>query len=108
MRSTQGNNQTFGAQVNRIKITGMWASKSLTQVPNLSWRRRLREYWGYAIFRSVLFSFDAAFFYARTKAWILGWFGRTAWNFEDEVERSMQSFAKGNLGVDVDRGFMNG
>lgn len=108
MRIVQGNNQSLGAPVNRIKITGYWASKALTRAPNLTLRRRLREYWGYAVFRGVMFSLDVAFWVTRFRQWFWLKLGRYSWNFEDEFERSMQAFAQGNFGVEYSNGAFNG
>ncbi|KIY72330.1 ABC1-domain-containing protein [Cylindrobasidium torrendii FP15055 ss-10] len=108
MRIVQGNNQSFGAPVNRIKITGFWASSALTKRTGLTVRERLREYVGYAFFRWIMFSVDVAFWAARTREWVMRFWGRTAWNFEDEVERSMQAFAKDSFGVDVGPGAFGG
>ncbi|KAF8910272.1 ABC1 family-domain-containing protein [Mucidula mucida] len=108
MRIVQGNNQSLGAPVNRIKITGYWASKALTRAPNLTLRRRLREYWGYAVFRGVMLSLDVAFWVTRFRQWFWLKLGRYSWNFEDEFERSMQAFAQGNFGVEYSNGAFNG
>ncbi|KAG6846184.1 hypothetical protein H0H93_015550 [Arthromyces matolae] len=101
MRMVQGNNQSFGSPVNRIKITGFWASKSLTQAPNLSLTQRLREWWHYFIFRSVMFHLDLMFWKNKVFLWIRRHLGlRPGVGFEDEMERTMRGFAKSNLGVD--------
>ncbi|KAG6902172.1 hypothetical protein C0995_003453 [Termitomyces sp. Mi166 len=102
MRMVQGNNQSLGSPVNRIKITGFWASRSLTQAPNLSFTQRLREWWHYLIFRSVMFSLDLAFWHNKISLWVRRHFGlRPGEGFEDEMERTMRGIAKSNLGVDV-------
>jgi aarF domain-containing kinase len=99
----QGNNQSLSSPVNRIKITGLWASRSLTTSPSLTFTERLREYYRYIVFRAVLFSLDLAFWATRTRQWIrarLGG-GKEGEGFEDELERTMRGFAKSSFGVEV-------
>jgi aarF domain-containing kinase len=97
----QGNNQTLGSPVNRIKITGYWASRSLVSSPNLTLSRRVGEYWYYILFRGVMFSLDVVFWTNRVKGWMRRKMGLASEGFEDELERSMRGFAKSNFGVDV-------
>ncbi|KAF8063508.1 ABC1 family-domain-containing protein [Lyophyllum atratum] len=100
--SSTGNNQSFGSPVNRIKITGYWASRSLAQDPNLSITQRLREYWHHLIFRGVMLSLDFVFWKNKISGWIRERLGlRPGVGFEDELEQSMRGFAKSNLGVEV-------
>ncbi|KAK0436386.1 atypical/ABC1/ABC1-B protein kinase [Armillaria borealis] len=101
MRIVQGNNQSMGAPVNRVKITGYWASRSLTYTHDLSLKQRIKEYWSYATFRGIMFSLDVLFWAIRFRQWFWLKLGRYSSNFEDEVEKSMQVFAKGSLGMDV-------
>ncbi|EGN97200.1 hypothetical protein SERLA73DRAFT_110371 [Serpula lacrymans var. lacrymans S7.3] len=101
MRMVQGNNQSLGTPVNRIKITGYWASRSLTRTPNLPFLQRLKEYWHYFIFRSIMFSVDVFFWTSKLRQQIKARLGQKGEDFEDELERTMRGFAKSNLGVDV-------
>ncbi|KAG6841653.1 hypothetical protein C0991_008638 [Blastosporella zonata] len=97
-----GNNQSLGSPVNRIKITGFWASRSLTQARHLSFTQRLREYWHHLIFRSIMFSLDFVFWKNKITLWIRRHLGlRPGVGFEDEMEQTMRGLAKSNLGVDV-------
>lgn len=100
-RIVQGNNQLFGSPVNRIRITGEWASRSLTADPSLSRSQRLREYIGYFSFLLVTFTIDLAFYASRLRQWISLRLGRASGGFEDELERTMRGFAKTNFGVDI-------
>ena len=100
-RMVQGNNQSLGSPVNRIKITGYWASRSLVSSPNLTLPQRVREYWYYVLFRGVMLSLDVVFWTNRVKGWVRRKMGLMSEGFEDELERSMRGFAKSNLGVDV-------
>lgn len=91
----------FGSPVNRIRITGNWASRSLVAEPSLTFTRRLREYVGYAAFIVVMFSVDVAFWSSKTRQWFRTQMGWTSEGFEDELERSMRGFAKNNFGVEI-------
>ncbi|KAG7442157.1 ABC1-domain-containing protein [Guyanagaster necrorhizus] len=108
MRIVQGNNQSMGAPVNRVKITGYWASRSLTYTRDLPLRQRIKEYWSYVAFRSIMFSLDVLFWAIRFRQWFWLKLGRYSSNFEDEIEKSMQVFAKGSLGMDVKVGVFQG
>ncbi|KAF9260370.1 ABC1-domain-containing protein [Marasmius fiardii PR-910] len=108
MRIVQGNNQSFGSPVNRIKITGYWASRSLTRASNLTFTERIREYTNHIAFRGVMLSLDIAFWTTRLKQWFWAKFGRVALSFEDELEKTMRGLMKGNLGMDVETGVFNG
>jgi len=101
MRIVQGNNQIFGSPVNRIKITGTWASRSLISTPNLTFKQRLKEFYRYFVFGIVMFSTDLAFWIVRLRQW---WQGTDSGGFEDEVERSVRTFAKSNFGVEITEG----
>ncbi|KAI0821036.1 ABC1-domain-containing protein [Irpex lacteus] len=101
MRIVQGNNQMFGSPVNRIRITGSWASRSLTRNPNLTPQQRFREYISYVKFLFATLTIDAAFQFTRIKQWVRGVFGLTSVGFEDELERTMKGFAKSNFGVEI-------
>ena len=96
-----GNNQQYGSPVNRIRITGAWASRSLTRQPALSLVQRVRAYAGYAGFLAVLLGTDLAFWAARARQWLAGLLGVASGGFEDELERTMRGFAKSNFGVDI-------
>ncbi|KAF9444553.1 ABC1-domain-containing protein [Macrolepiota fuliginosa MF-IS2] len=110
------NNQSLGSPVNRIKITGYWASRSPIRNPNLVLRERLREWWHHIIFRTVMLSLDITFW----KAKIMSWFwdvkarvfggddGLRKRNFEEELERNMREFAREGLGIDVGEGVFAG
>ncbi|KAF8634314.1 hypothetical protein AX15_000975 [Amanita polypyramis BW_CC] len=103
IRMVQGNNQSFNSPVNRVKITGLWASRALTRSRNLTWGQWLAEYWHHFVFRSVLLALDFAFYKSKLIAWlrekVLG--KRRGGGFEDELERNMREFARESLGIDV-------
>ncbi|KAH7886735.1 ABC1-domain-containing protein [Phlebopus sp. FC_14] len=103
-----GNNQTFGSPVNRIKITGYWASRSLTTSSNLTFVGRSKEYWHYLVFRGIMFSIDLAFWVSKARQWLRIFLGMKSVGFEDELEKSMRGFAKSALGVDIAPGAFEG
>lgn len=96
-----GNNQIFGSPVNRIRITGYWASRSLTTSPSLNFVERFREYTNYFSFLVATFVIDMAFWTSKINQWIRIRFGMTNEGFEDQLERTMRGFAKSNFGVDI-------
>ena len=106
--SCLGNNQTFASPVNRIRIIGYWASRSLVTSNKLSLRRRIRELFGHVLFVSVLFTSDVMFYATRARQWVWHILGRTSQSFEDELEASMRKFAKSNFGLDVPAGVFEG
>ncbi|KAK6956181.1 hypothetical protein Daesc_001454 [Daldinia eschscholtzii] len=95
MRIVQGNNQFMGSPVNRVKIMGNWASRSLFQDPNLPFKERMFNAWNHLIFKSVLFATDIAFYVFKVRQW-LGLGG----GMEDEVEARMREMAK-DYGVEL-------
>lgn len=96
-----GNNQLLGSPVNRIRLTGEWASRSLAIDPKLAVTERLREDVGYLLFRVVMASIDIIFYYTRLRQWVSLLFGWNTRSFEDELERTMRGFAKDNFGVEI-------
>ncbi|XDG07822.1 hypothetical protein ABKA04_007437 [Annulohypoxylon sp. FPYF3050] len=95
MRIVQGNNQFMGSPVNRVKMMGNWASRSLFQDTNLPWRERMVNMWQHFLFKTVLFATDVAFYTFKLRQW-LGWGG----GMEDEVEARMRDMAK-DFGVEL-------
>ncbi|KXN84680.1 ABC1 family protein C10F6.14c [Leucoagaricus sp. SymC.cos] len=93
MRMVQGNNQSLGSPVNRIKITGYWASRSQIRNPNLSLKERINEWWRHIIFRTVMFSI--------LPGGADGDRRKRKGNFEEELERNMREFAKEGFGIEV-------
>lgn len=103
-----GNNQVLGSPVNRIKITGYWASCSLTTSLNLTFRQQVKEFWRDIAFRAIMFSIDLAFWTSKLRQWVKSISGRNSEGFEDELERHMRSVAKNMFGVDVAPGVFTG
>ncbi|KAK7045931.1 hypothetical protein VNI00_006926 [Paramarasmius palmivorus] len=109
MRIVQGNNQSFGSPVNRIKITGYWASRSLSRAHSLTFTQRIAEYMDHLVFKSVMLSLDVAFWTARFRQWVYArLFGVGVGSFEDELEKTMRGLMKGNMGIDVETGVFSG
>lgn len=91
----------LGSPVNRIRITGEWASRSLTSDPMLTLTQRLREYAGYLGFLTLMLSIDFVFYATRLRQWISLQLGRNTKSFEDQLEQTMKGFAKDNFGVEI-------
>jgi len=102
MRIVQGNNQYLGSPVNRVKMMGEWASRSLFEDPNRPWRERARHMYRHALFKAVLVLSDVAFYFFKMRQW-LGQGG----GMEDEVEARMRTVAK-EFGVELQHDVFEG
>ncbi|KAH9914834.1 ABC1-domain-containing protein [Fomitopsis serialis] len=108
MRIVQGNNQQYGSPVNRIRITGSWASRSLTADPSLTFAGRLAEYRRYFAFVFATSLLDLMFFITRSRQWVQHFLGMKGEGFEDELERTMRGFARTNFGIEITQGAFDG
>jgi len=95
MRIVQGNNQYLGSPVNRVKMMGEWASRSLFEDPNLPLRQRLQNAWRHIMFKAVLTATDVAFYFFKIRQW-LGIGG----GMEDEMEKRMKDVAQ-DFGIEL-------
>lgn len=102
MRIVQGNNAFLGSPVNRIKLMGEWASRSLFQDRNLPWGQRAVNIWQHLVFKAVLFMSDVAFYFFRLKQ-LLGRGG----GMEDEVEARLKTVAR-EFGVELQHDVFEG
>ena len=102
LRIVQGNNQFLGSPVNRIKITGNWASRSLAESPDLPFREKAKNFGRHLLFKMVLFSSDVVFYASKVKQF-LGMGG----GMEDEVEAQMKTIAK-DFGVELNHSVFGG
>lgn len=102
MRIVQGNNQYLGAPVNRIKIMGSWASRSLVDSPDLSYSERLVNFGRHMLFKFVLFGSDVVFYSSK----VAQFFGRKQ-NLEDDLEASMKKVA-GDMGFELNHSVFEG
>ena len=102
LRIVQGNNQFLGSPVNRIKITGHWASRSLVESPDLSFREKVRNLGKHLLFKIVLFSSDVYFYAAKVKQ-LFGVGG----GMEDDMEAQMKHIAK-DFGVELNHNVFEG
>lgn len=102
MRIVQGNNQFLGSPVNRIKITGNWASRALTEDRELSLSDRWRFYGSHIVFRLVLFATDAFWWYS----WLKQRFG-SGKGMDDEMEGHMRKMMK-DYGVEMNHSVFEG
>jgi len=103
MRIVQGNNQFLGSPVNRIKMTGAWASRSLVDDRNLSFGARLLNGWKHLIFKFVLLGSDVVFYGSKIRQWF--GFGD---GMEDELEKQMRYIAKDQFGVELQHSVFEG
>lgn len=103
MRIVQGNNQFLGSPVNRIKLTGSWASRSLVDDKNLSFAERFVNAWRHVLFRFVLFGSDVVFWTSKVRQ-KLGFGG----GMEDDIERQMRFLAKDQFGVELQHSVFEG
>ncbi|KAK8185363.1 ABC1 family-domain-containing protein [Phyllosticta capitalensis] len=102
LRIVQGNNQYLGSPVNRIKITGLWASRALAESRDLPLLERLANWLKHLRFRAVLLGSDAVWYYA----WIrqkLGFGG----GMEAEIEERMRVMAK-DMGIELNHEVFSG
>ncbi|KAH6877743.1 ABC1 family-domain-containing protein [Alternaria rosae] len=102
LRIVQGNNQFLGSPVNRIKITGLWASRALIESKDLSVSQRWKNWIQHLRFRFVLTLSDAVFFWSKLKQ-LVGVGG----GMEDDIEAHMRVMAK-DFGVDLQHGVFEG
>lgn len=102
MRIVQGNNQYLGSPVNRIKITGNWASRALTEDPNLSFTERWRYFGGHIFFKIVLLASDAYFYFSKFKQFL----GRGK-GMDDDMEKAMAKMAK-SYGIEMNHSVFEG
>lgn len=102
MRIVQGNNQYLGSPVNRVKMMGEWASRSLYQDPNLPWSRRATNAWRHVLFKTVMTISDVAFYFFKLRQW-LGLGG----GMEDEMEQRMKNVAQ-DYGIELQHDVFEG
>ena len=102
LRIVQGNNQFLGSPVNRIKLTGTWASRALVEAPDLSLLDRCRSWGRHLLFRAVMLGTDVVFYVSKARQ-ALGWGG----GMEDELEKQMRVVAK-DMGVELNHSVFEG
>ncbi|CAO2657278.1 Nn.00g034040.m01.CDS01 [Neocucurbitaria sp. VM-36] len=102
LRIVQGNNQFLGSPVNRIKITGLWASRALTESKDLGMGERWTNWLKHLRFRAVLALSDVVFFWSKLRQWV--GVGR---GMEDDIEQRMKVMAK-DFGVELNHGVFEG
>ncbi|KAL4778321.1 ABC1 family-domain-containing protein [Aspergillus varians] len=102
LRIVQGNNQYLGSPVNRIKITGLWASRALAESPDLALPEKIRNLGRHLLFRVVLFSSDLFFYFTKVRQFL-----HLGGGMEDSLEAQMQSVAK-DMGVELNHNIFEG
>ena len=102
LRIVQGNNQFLGSPVNRIRITGEWASRSLVENPESSWTEKFKNWRQHLLFQFVLLSTDLVFYASKLKQ-LFGAGG----GMEDDIEAQMKHMAK-DFGVELNHSVFEG
>jgi len=102
MRIVQGNNQYLGSPVNRIKITGNWASRSLAEDRHLNFSERWKNYGSHILFKVVLLMSDAYFYFSKFKQFL----GKGK-GMDDDVEEHVRKMAK-DYGINMQHGVFEG
>ncbi|KAJ5198221.1 uncharacterized protein N7498_007338 [Penicillium cinerascens] len=102
LRIVQANNQFLGSPVNRVKITGTWASRALVESPDLPLSEKIRNLGRHVIFRIVLVTSDIWFYWAKIRQ-----FFHLGGGMEDDIEAQMQSMAK-EMGVELNQNLFDG
>ena len=95
LRIVQGNNQFLGSPVNRIKITGHWASRSLVDDSTLGFAKRWENFGRHVMFKLVMFGSDVYFYASKIKQL----FGAGK-GMEDDMEAQMKKIAK-DMGIEL-------
>jgi aarF domain-containing kinase len=98
-----GNNQFLGSPVNRIRLTGYWASRALIEDKSLGLGTRWRNRWSHLKFTFVLLLTDVAWWVARVRQWL----GRGE-GMEDEMEKQLRNIAKDTFGVELQHSVFEG
>ncbi|KAL4897581.1 ABC1 family-domain-containing protein [Aspergillus ambiguus] len=102
LRIVQANNQFLGSPVNRVKITGTWASRALVESPDLPLAEKIRNFGRHLLFRFVLFSSDLFFYFTKVRQFL-----RLGGGMEDAIEAQMQTMAK-DMGVELNQNVFEG
>ncbi|KAJ5965316.1 hypothetical protein N7481_012030 [Penicillium waksmanii] len=102
LRIVQANNQFLGSPVNRVKITGTWASRALVESPDLSLPEKIRNLGRHMVFRFVLFTSDIFFWFTKIRQFL-----HLGGGMEDAIEAQMQGMAK-DMGVELNQNVFEG
>lgn len=89
LRIVQGNNQFLGSPVNRVKITGYWASRALAEDKSSSSQERWKEYFRHLLFRVVLLSTDLVFYWSKIRQAV-----GVGKGMDDDIEAGMKKMAE--------------
>jgi aarF domain-containing kinase len=88
--------------VNRIKITGNWASRALSEDRRLSLSERWKNYGSHLVFKMVIFASDVFFYFSKVKQWM--GMGK---GMDDDIEEHMRKIAK-DYGLEMQHGVFDG
>lgn len=102
LRIVQANNQFLGSPVNRVKITGTWASRALVESPDLPTGEKMRNFARHILFKVVLFSSDLFFWFTKIRQFL-----HLGGGMEDSLEEQMRGMAK-DMGVELTQNVFEG
>ena len=102
LRIVQANNQFLGSPVNRVKITGTWASRALVESADLPLPEKIRNLGRHVVFRIVLFTSDIFFWFTKIRQFL-----HLGGGMEDSIEAQMQGMAK-DMGVELNQNVFEG
>ncbi|KAL4810567.1 ABC1 family-domain-containing protein [Aspergillus unguis] len=102
LRIVQGNNQFLGSPVNRVKITGLWASRALVESPELAFTEKIRNLGRHLLFRAVLLTSDVWFYFTKIRQFL-----HLGGGMEDDIEAQMALVAK-DMGVELNHSVFEG
>lgn len=102
LRIVQANNQFLGSPVNRVKITGTWASRALVESADLPLPEKIRNLGRHVVFRIVLFTSDLFFWFTKIRQFL-----HLGGGMEDSIEAQMQGMAK-DMGVELNQNIFEG
>ncbi|KAJ6009454.1 hypothetical protein N7522_004470 [Penicillium canescens] len=102
LRIVQANNQFLGSPVNRVKITGIWASRALIESPDLPLAEKIRNIGRHLIFRIVLLTTDIFFYFTKVRQFL-----HLGGGMEDDIEAQMQNMAS-DMGIELNQNVFEG
>ncbi|KAF4124625.1 hypothetical protein GMORB2_5291 [Geosmithia morbida] len=104
MRIVQGNNQFLGSPVNRVKMMGQWASRSLYEDPDMPMAPRFANALRHVLFSLVMVATDLAFYFYKIRQFL----GRGAGKgMEDVMEDHLKSMAS-EYGIELQEALFDG
>ncbi|PPQ94351.1 hypothetical protein CVT25_000679 [Psilocybe cyanescens] len=113
LRMMQANNASFGTPVNRVKITGYWASKAPTRKTNLAFSERIREWYNHTLFQLNMFTMDIVIWKTIWVMWVKTLPARLRLQrrlkekekmTKEEINEAVKEFLENAMGIDLPDG----